>query len=57
MNDKGEELIKDKSKDIDIKLLDIQMDKISGMDTARNLRLEGNKMEIIFITSLVDYIK
>lgn len=53
----GEELIEDKSKNIDILLLDIQMGKINGMDTARKLRSEGNKMEIIFITSLVDYIK
>ncbi len=53
----GEELIDSNLKDIDILLLDIQMGQINGMDTARKIRELGNKMEIIFITSLIDYVQ
>ncbi|MCR1850923.1 LytR/AlgR family response regulator transcription factor [Paraclostridium sordellii] len=53
----GEELIEGNLKDIDILLLDIQMGKINGMDTARKIRKVDNKMEIIFITSLIDYVQ
>jgi two-component system, LytTR family, response regulator LytT len=53
----GEELLRDNLKDIDILLLDIQMGQINGMDTARRIREVDNKMEIIFITSLIDYIQ
>lgn len=53
----GEELLGSNLKDIDILLLDIQMGQINGMDTARKIRELGNKMEIIFITSLIDYVQ
>nr|WP_312216807.1 LytTR family DNA-binding domain-containing protein [Clostridioides sp.] len=53
----GEELLDSNLKDIDILLLDIQMGQINGMDTARKIRELGNKMEIIFITSLIDYVQ
>lgn len=53
----GEELLKYNLKDIDILLLDIQMGQINGMDTARKIREVDNEMEIIFITSLIDYIQ
>lgn len=53
----GEELLDSNLKDIDILLLDIQMGQINGMDTARKIRQLGNKMEIIFITSLIDYVQ
>lgn len=53
----GEELLECNFKDIDILLLDIQMGKINGMDTARKIREVDNKMEIIFITSLIDYVQ
>ncbi len=33
------------------------MDNINGMDVARKIREYGNKMEIIFITSLIDYVQ
>ncbi|MGL5755869.1 MAG: LytR/AlgR family response regulator transcription factor [Paraclostridium sp.] len=53
----GEELLEGNLKNIDILLLDIQMGQINGMDTARKIREVDNKMEIIFITSLIDYIQ
>lgn len=53
----GEELLEGNLKDIDILLLDIQMGQINGMDAARKIREVNNKMEIIFITSLIDYVQ
>lgn len=53
----GEELLQANFKDIDILLLDIQMGKLNGMDTARRIREVDSKMEIIFITSLIDYVQ
>lgn len=51
----GEELLEHYSKDFDIVLLDIQLGEINGVDTARKIRLLDNKVEIIFITSLIEY--
>lgn len=51
----GEELLERYSKDTDILLLDIQMGQISGMDTARKIRVLDDKVEIIFITALIEY--
>lgn len=51
----GEELLEKYSKDIDLILLDIQLGEINGMDTARNIRVLDNNVEIIFITSLIEY--
>lgn len=51
----GEELLDNYSNDIDVILLDIQMGKINGMETARKIRTLDNKVEIIFITSLIEY--
>ena len=53
----GEELLEGNLKYIDILLLDIQMGQINGMDTARKIREVDNKIEIIFITSLIDYVQ
>ncbi len=53
----GEELLEANLKDVDILLLDIKMDNINGMDVARKIRQSGSKMEIIFITSLIDYVQ
>nr|WP_272491582.1 response regulator [Terrisporobacter petrolearius] len=53
----GEELLQANFKDIDILLLDIQMGKLNGMETARKIREVDSKMEIIFITSLIDYVQ
>lgn len=51
----GEELLENYKKDTDVLLLDIQMGQINGMDTARNIRELDGKVEIIFITSLIEY--
>ncbi|GAA0220778.1 LytR/AlgR family response regulator transcription factor [Metaclostridioides mangenotii] len=51
----GEELLENYLKDTDILLLDIQMCKINGMDTARKIRTLDEDVEIIFITSLIEY--
>ncbi|MEG1410157.1 MAG: LytTR family DNA-binding domain-containing protein [Terrisporobacter sp.] len=51
----GEELIGNYPKDSDVLLLDIQMGEINGMDTARKIRKLDDKVEIIFITSLIEY--
>lgn len=51
----GEELLKNYPKNIDVFLIDIQLNEINGMDTARKIRETDNKAEIIFITSLIEY--
>lgn len=51
----GEELLENYSKDTDVLLLDIQMGQINGIDTARKIRTLDDKVEIIFITSLIEY--
>ena len=54
----GEELLNNYPENVDIFLLDIQMYNINGMDVARKIReIDENKVEIIFITSLVEYIQ
>ena len=54
----GEELLNNYPKNVDIFILDIQMEKINGMDVARKIReVDKNKPEIIFTTSLVEYIQ
>lgn len=42
---------------IDIFFLDIQMNNLTGMDLARLIRKENDTSEIIFVTSLVNYIQ
>ncbi|MGL4760638.1 MAG: LytR/AlgR family response regulator transcription factor [Sarcina sp.] len=53
----GEELVNKFPQDISIILLDIQMKTLTGMDVARWIREFNNKVEIIFITGLIDYIQ
>lgn len=54
----GEVLFENYPKDVDIFVLDILMDKINGMDIARKIRkIDDKNVEIIFTTSLVDYIQ
>ena len=54
----GEELFDNYPESIDIFFLDIQMDKINGMDVAKKIRaIDNQRVEIIFITSLVEYIQ
>lgn len=53
----GEELLNDsKNNSLDILFLDIQMDGLSGMDTARKIREFDNNIEIIFTTSIPQYV-
>lgn len=54
----GEDLLENYPKNIDIFILDIQMEKINGMNVARKIReIDKNKPEIIFTTSLIEYIQ
>lgn len=54
----GEELLKNYPQNVDIFLLDIQMDKIDGMQVAKKIRkIDEEDVEIIFITSLIEYIQ
>lgn len=55
----AEEVLKEKYvlNHTDIFILDIKMDEVSGMDLAKIIRKENDISEIIFITSLVDYIQ
>lgn len=54
----GEELLSNYPENIDIFLLDIQMNNINGMDVARKIReIDAKNVEIIFITSIVEYIQ
>lgn len=41
---------------IDILFLDIQMQPIDGMETARELRKAGSRMTIIFVTAIEEYV-
>lgn len=52
----GEELIKDYTSKVDILFLDIKMNKLSGMDTARKIREFDENVEILFTTSIAQYV-
>lgn len=52
----GEDLIENYHEDVDIFFLDIEMNKLTGMDVARKIRERNDKSEIIFTTGLIDYI-
>ncbi|NMM65016.1 response regulator transcription factor [Clostridium sp. P21] len=51
----GENLLYSKSY-FDIIFLDIKMNKLSGIDTAKKLRENNNNSKIIFITSFKEYV-
>ncbi|HFL2528036.1 LytR/AlgR family response regulator transcription factor [Clostridioides difficile] len=53
----GEELLETNLEDIDIFFLDIKMLQLTGMDVAKIIRETNDTSEIIFITSIVDYIQ
>ena len=44
-------------KEVDIFILDIKMNGLSGMDLAKMIRKEDDRSEMIFVTSLVEYIQ
>lgn len=45
----------DDNKDYDILLLDIEMEKINGIELAEKVRKENERVQIIFITGFMDY--
>ena len=51
----GEDLINNYDK-VDLLFLDIQMNGLNGMDVARRIREFDNNVEIIFTTSVLDYV-
>lgn len=53
--DSGEELLKEQGK-FDIIFLDIQMDGINGIETARILRNKKEETILIFITGIKEYV-
>ena len=53
----GEELLENYPNNLDILILDIQMDGIDGMNTARRIRTFDSKVEIIFMTSYSEFKK
>ncbi|MDV9721122.1 LytTR family DNA-binding domain-containing protein [Clostridioides difficile] len=53
----GEELLENNLEGIDIFFLDIKMLQLTGMDVSRIIRETNDTSEIIFITSIVDYIQ
>lgn len=52
----GEDLLSYYPNKVDILFLDIQMDKLTGMDTARKIREFDSNVEIVFTTAIPDYI-
>ena len=53
----GEDFLEANLEDIDIYFLDIKMNKLTGMDVAKIIREKNTTSEIIFITSLIEYIQ
>ncbi len=52
----GEDLLSNYPSKVDILFLDIQMGKLTGMDTAKEIRNFDKAVEIIFTTALIDYV-
>lgn len=55
--ERGETILEDYPRGVDIIFLDIQMDNINGMDTARKIREFDENVEIIFITGVWEYVQ
>lgn len=53
----GEELLNNYPKNLDILIMDIQMENINGMDTARKIRVFDENLEIIFMTSFSQFMQ
>lgn len=54
---RGEELVENYPEKVDIFFLDIEMDKITGMDVARRIREIESYPEIIFTTGVLSYLQ
>lgn len=52
----GEALLSNYPDKVDLLFLDIQMDQLTGMDTARKIREFDSTVEIVFTTAVLDYI-
>lgn len=46
----------EENKDYDILLLDIEMEKLNGIELAQKIRRDNEKVQIIFVTGFSDYI-
>lgn len=46
----------EENKDYDILLLDIEMEKLNGIELAKKIRKDNERIQIIFITGFTDYI-
>lgn len=46
----------EENKDYDILLLDIEMEKLNGIELAKKIRRDNEKVQIIFVTGFTDYI-
>lgn len=53
----GEDLIRNYPNNLDILFLDIIMENISGMDTSKKIRTFDENVEILFVTSSIEYIQ
>ncbi len=55
--DSGESLLSKYTNNLDILIMDIQMNSINGMDTARKIREIDDNVEIIFMTSFSEFMQ
>ncbi|RDY22836.1 DNA-binding response regulator [Romboutsia maritimum] len=53
----GEDLVENYPEDVDIFFLDIEMNKLTGMDVARKIREVDDNSEIIFTTGVINYVQ
>lgn len=51
----GSHLLKDYSKRFDVILLDIEMEELDGMETAREIRKRDQDVVLVFITNMAQY--
>lgn len=52
----GSELLKNYQTDLDLIFLDIKMEKVNGLKTAEEIRKIDNTVEMVFLTSLSQYV-
>lgn len=51
----GEDFLKDYPKGLSVALLDIEMARLNGMDTARAVRRFDARVQLVFVTCMVQY--